>query len=68
MRPDTIIVTGGNAPYFPLIEELWQSIRAACPPDHPTGHPGLRGDPCRPDRRAESPSARVRRARRIRAG
>ncbi len=35
MRPDTIIVTGGNAPYFPLIDELWQSIQAACPGERP---------------------------------
>lgn len=31
MDPDTLVVTGGNAPYYPLIEELRQSIAAAAP-------------------------------------
>ncbi|MGE0418951.1 MAG: glycosyl transferase [Acetobacteraceae bacterium] len=35
MQPDTIIVTGGNAPYFPLIDELRQSIAAAAPDGMP---------------------------------
>ncbi len=35
MRPDTIIVTGGNAPYYPLIEELRQSIAATAPAGMP---------------------------------
>lgn len=28
MRPDTIVVTGGNAPYYPMIDELRRSIAA----------------------------------------
>ncbi len=35
MTQPAIVVTGGDSVYFPLIQELWQSLRAAAPDQPP---------------------------------